>query len=276
MQIIGLTSSSRKEEEASSDRHEYTFFPRCTALSTQYRNDEDAVQATYCIASNDTAAVQKENRSQRSSQTPQPLLNVVINRLWGGRISRTASSSGNKLTESLQQYKKTYGYSNTADDERLTLHTGWLPAYWWRWFAQQLSRCTRSTVLGPMYRSIYFFAFKMLYLCGATQVTCMTATLSDIIVQQRLRKISLLKINVERAEEDVLLGIQDLHWPLIQQVSMQLHDIQGRADRMEALLTGTGKFHQVFRWQEPRFRGSSVWMMYAWRKQPADMLVEGI
>jgi hypothetical protein len=47
---------------------------------------------------------------------------------------------------------------------------------------------------------------------------------------------------------------------------MQLHDLDGRADRLEALLRGVGGFDAVTRWQEPRFRGTSLWMIYASRR----------
>ncbi len=46
---------------------------------------------------------------------------------------------------------------------------------------------------------------------------------------------------------------------------MQLHDLDGRAERLEALLRDTGGFRHVYKWQEVRFRGSSLWMLFAWR-----------
>jgi hypothetical protein len=87
------------------------------------------------------------------------------------------------------------------------------------------------------------------------------------------------------------MGIEPSHWPLIRQVSgslkimhcgfeigpswitagrlnaqvsMQAHDLAGRLDRLEALLRRAG-FQHVSRWQEPRFRGCSLWMIYASR-----------
>ena len=44
-----------------------------------------------------------------------------------------------------------------------------------------------------------------------------------------------------------------------------VHDLGGRADRLEALLRQEGGYKMVVRWQEPRFRGSSQWMLYAKR-----------
>lgn len=55
--------------------------------------------------------------------------------------------------------------------------------------------------------------------------------------------------------------------PRTPQVSMQFHELEGRGDRLEALLKQEGRYDTVVRWQEPRFRGSSIWMMYAKRTQ---------
>jgi FkbM family methyltransferase len=42
------------------------------------------------------------------------------------------------------------------------------------------------------------------------------------------RRVDLLKVDVEGAELDVLLGIDARHWPLIGQVAMEVQDIDGR------------------------------------------------
>jgi FkbM family methyltransferase len=42
------------------------------------------------------------------------------------------------------------------------------------------------------------------------------------------RPVDLLKVDVEGAELDVLLGIDARHWPLIGQVAMEVQDIDGR------------------------------------------------
>ena len=33
-----------------------------------------------------------------------------------------------------------------------------------------------------------------------------------------------LKVDVQRAEHDVLQGIRESHWPLVQQIAMEVHD----------------------------------------------------
>ena len=41
---------------------------------------------------------------------------------------------------------------------------------------------------------------------------------SQLIHEHPHRRVSLVKVNVERAEEDVLMGVETRHWPLIDQV----------------------------------------------------------
>jgi FkbM family methyltransferase len=54
------------------------------------------------------------------------------------------------------------------------------------------------------------------------------------------RAVDLLKIDVEGAELDVLLGIEARHWPLIHQVVMELQDLDGRLDEVCGLLARHG------------------------------------
>lgn len=56
---------------------------------------------------------------------------------------------------------------------------------------------------------------------------CLLRRLSDVIDEQRVQRIDLLKIDVQRAELDVLHGLDERHWPMIQQVAMEVHDEPG-------------------------------------------------
>ena len=51
--------------------------------------------------------------------------------------------------------------------------------------------------------------------------------LSDILREQGIGRIDLLKIDVQRAEMDVLLGIDEVDWPKVRQVVMEVHDAVG-------------------------------------------------
>ena len=61
---------------------------------------------------------------------------------------------------------------------------------------------------------------------------------------EQLRRVDLLKIDVEGAELDVLRGIEAAHWPLIRQVTMEVHDVGERIASATQLLRGAG-FAQV-------------------------------
>ncbi|NEE29331.1 FkbM family methyltransferase, partial [Streptomyces sp. SID7982] len=70
--------------------------------------------------------------------------------------------------------------------------------------------------------------------------TCRVRTFSEIIEQEALDRIDLLKIDVEGAEHEVLKGIRPQHWPLIRQLAIELHDVDGRLAEVQALLKGHG------------------------------------
>ena len=52
---------------------------------------------------------------------------------------------------------------------------------------------------------------------------CPIRTLSEIIAEQHVERIDLLKIDVEKSEYDVLSGIKDEDWPKIQQIVIEVH-----------------------------------------------------
>ncbi|KAF8062749.1 fkbM [Scenedesmus sp. PABB004] len=158
-----------------------------------------------------------------------------------------------------------------------------------------LARCSPS-----LYRCIHSLAFRALLLRPAESLVCRMVTVSELIAEHGIkcapraappavrrgraaergvrarpgrptgpaaprprREVGLLKINVERAEWDVLAGVDDRDWPKIRQVSAQVHDIDGRVGRTCALLRGKGFAVDVT--QEPRFRACNLHMIYAYR-----------
>lgn len=56
---------------------------------------------------------------------------------------------------------------------------------------------------------------------------CTLRRTSGMIEETGVPRVDLLKIDVQRAELDVLRGIDDRHWPLVQQVAMEVHDETG-------------------------------------------------
>ena len=97
--------------------------------------------------------------------------------------------------------------------------------------------------------------------------TCQMTTVSDIMKKQGLSGISLLKIDVERAELDVLQGIDEAHWPKIAQLVMEVHDVDNRLQKVMALLSQTAGFTSVVTTQDEQLKGSTLFNIYCHRKQ---------
>ncbi len=72
------------------------------------------------------------------------------------------------------------------------------------------------------------------------QFTCYLRTISDVISEHGVEKIDLLKIDVEKSEQDVLSGIQQDDWQKIQQIVVEVHNINGRLEEIAALLKKHG------------------------------------
>jgi FkbM family methyltransferase len=94
-------------------------------------------------------------------------------------------------------------------------------------------------------------------------VSCRLRPLSAVIDEQEIDRIDLLKIDVERAELDVLEGIEDRHWSLVRQVVAEVHDEEGRLDRVRRLLAARGM--EVVVDQDERMRSTGVFVVYAKR-----------
>jgi amino acid adenylation domain-containing protein/FkbM family methyltransferase len=95
-------------------------------------------------------------------------------------------------------------------------------------------------------------------------------TLSEVIRSERVERIDLLKIDVQRAELDVLNGIEDADWGKIRQVVMEVHDGQGelsegRLPEITSLLERRG--FRVASEQDETLRDTDRHNLYAVRKE---------
>ena len=60
------------------------------------------------------------------------------------------------------------------------------------------------------------------YLRGETY-SCRLKTLSEVMREEQIERIDLLKIDVESSELDVLAGIEEEDWPRIKQIAIEVH-----------------------------------------------------
>ena len=69
------------------------------------------------------------------------------------------------------------------------------------------------------------------------KVTCYLRTISDIIKENNIDIIDLLKIDAENYEKWVIAGISEEDWPKIQQISMEVHEhIEGGENLMNEMI----------------------------------------
>jgi len=98
--------------------------------------------------------------------------------------------------------------------------------------------------------------------------TCPLRTLSDVIREQGVTRIDLLKVDVEKSEMEVIAGLADDDWGKIEQAILEVHDLGDRLRDVSALLRAHG--FNVTLEQEDLYRGSDRWNLYALRGHLGD------
>ncbi|BDA42418.1 probable sterol 3-beta-glucosyltransferase at C-terminar half [Coccomyxa sp. Obi] len=76
------------------------------------------------------------------------------------------------------------------------------------------------------------------YFEHASTHACQVTTLDDLMRQHAIIKIDLLKVDVEGDEEEVLMGMTQ--WEAVAQVVAEVHDVDGRPERVKDLLESRG------------------------------------
>ena len=103
------------------------------------------------------------------------------------------------------------------------------------------------------------------------QVVCQLRTLSEVIRQHNVERIDLLKLDVEKSEWDVLAGIEPEDWQKIRQMAVEVHDLDGRLERMQQLLAEQGFVVEVE--QEIGLVGTNIYSLYARRIEAEEEAV---
>ncbi|ASO20687.1 FkbM family methyltransferase [Actinoalloteichus hoggarensis] len=96
------------------------------------------------------------------------------------------------------------------------------------------------------------------------QATVELTTVASIIDQHVDGEVGLLKIDVERAELDVIDGVRADQWPAIRRVAVEVHDIAGRLGVVVGRLATLG--FRVDVTQARLFAGGSVYNVVAGRR----------
>ena len=93
---------------------------------------------------------------------------------------------------------------------------------------------------------------------------CRMRRLSEVIREEGVAAIELVKVDVQRAELEVLRGIDDEDWTRIRQVVMEVHDEEdgaGRCEEIRTLLAERG--YRVVIEQEELLAGTDRYNLYA-------------
>ncbi len=96
------------------------------------------------------------------------------------------------------------------------------------------------------------------------RVTCRLRTLSAVLREERVERIDLLKVDVEKSELAVLRGIAAGDWPKIRQVVVEVRDRDGRLGEVTDLLAAHGFTIEVE--QDQAIAAAGLFNVYARRR----------
>lgn len=96
---------------------------------------------------------------------------------------------------------------------------------------------------------------------------CPMVTLADVIERHRIDRIDLLKLDVQKAETDVLAGLGEAGWARLRQMVVEVHDLEGRLERVIRELRERGFTVHVE--QDDLYTETNISNLYAVRKEGA-------
>ncbi|MFC6879073.1 MULTISPECIES: non-ribosomal peptide synthetase [Actinomadura] len=91
--------------------------------------------------------------------------------------------------------------------------------------------------------------------------------LSSVLRESGVRRVDLLKIDVERSEEEVVAGVAEADWAMVRQVLVEVHDTGGRLARLTRFFEARG--YRVRSAEDPRLAGTGLVMLAAVRPDSA-------
>ncbi len=96
---------------------------------------------------------------------------------------------------------------------------------------------------------------------ASEQYECELRTLSQVIREEGIERIDLLKVDVEKSEWEVLEGIEEGDWEKIKQIVIEVHDVDGRVARIGEQLRRRGYRLEVV--QEALLAQTGIYNLYA-------------
>lgn len=118
-------------------------------------------------------------------------------------------------------------------------------------------------------RFLVVLLLKLMYshLQKVEKVPCRLRVMSDVIQEEGVKRVDLLKVDVEGHEMDVLRGIRKEDWRKVQQVVMEVETFE-LVKQVTALLEGQGFTVKSKATEREKYSGvsSEVSTLYAWRE----------
>ena len=91
---------------------------------------------------------------------------------------------------------------------------------------------------------------------------CKLISVSDIIKENKIEKIDLLKIDAEKSELEIIKGIDEPDWYKIKQIVIEIHDKNGNIfEEIKSILTQRGFYFEVE--EEKLLKQSGLYNIYA-------------
>src|SRR5262249_39665738 len=110
-------------------------------------------------------------------------------------------------------------------------------------FSDRLLAALPKPIVGKMTVIVMFALFlltllrKKLFL---KKIECELKTISEVMREHNIENVALMKIDVEGSELDVIEGIADEDWPKIRQCVVEVHDFDGRVEKMRSIFEERG------------------------------------
>lgn len=151
-----------------------------------------------------------------------------------------------KLEQNVERYGlpvrvRPYGLLDTAGERELVFYPRWSGMSGVHGDAAEDASVTRAFLRNQVGEDLATEAEALLAdRFEQETLSCSFRRLSDVVREEGIERIDLLKVDVEKSEMEVLEGIDPEHWSLIDQVVVEAHDAGGRSEAVVELLRAKG------------------------------------